>query len=186
MPLTASQLATIGIRLVAVFVAVFALAELPQTVGVGFAWFSEYGMVMTALIATPFLVAAVLWAAANVLAGVMVGTTAQDTPQSTASFEDLQVVAISIVGLIIVVVTLPLLVGQLIALYAGSEVVSLVGVDRRIFNTNLLVGLLSISLKLLLGCILITTPRFWVNLLRWVREFGIPDKNPPTKPPNGS
>lgn len=116
----------------------------------------------------------------------MVGTTAQEAPQSTASFEDLQAVAISIVGLILVVLTLPLLIGQLIALYAGSEVVSDIGVDRRIFNTNLLVGLLSIGLRLLLGVILIATPRFWVNLLRWVREFGITDKNTPARPPNGS
>lgn len=129
---------------------------------------------MATSIAWPLLAPFALWASATPVARLMVGSMTPTEARPPVDLEQVQVAAISVAGLLLVFYTVPSLLAQLFVLYEGSRVVSGLGVDRRVFNTSLLVGVIAHSVTLVLGLVLMTTPRFWVALLRRVREQGLP------------
>lgn len=173
MAITSNQLATIGIRLLAVYVAVQGIVGLPETLDLNFPW-SEvaehvpyFSLLILAGLLIPLLFGLLLWAVAGPLGRLVVGSPGKEVTESAVNLDEMQAVALSTAGLLIIIFQLPMLVSQVNALYQMSVTMP---EDVR---QDIVMGLVPMIVNVLLGLLLVTTSNFWVRLLERIRNFGL-------------
>ena len=173
MAISANQLATIGIRLLAIYVAVQGIVALPGgfNTSLDWTWWVEqvpiYKFIILASLFTPVLFGLLLWAVAEPFSRLVVGSPENELTESAVNLDEMQAVVLSTAGLLIIISQLPMLVSQVNALYQTSVTVP---EDVR---QSIVMGLVPMIIKILLGLLLVTTSNFWVRLLERIRNFGL-------------
>lgn len=119
------------------------------------------------------LVAVFVWGYAEKFAQWMIGPAGRISLDVKGSTDEIAEMAISIAGFLMVVFSIPLLISQTWALYSSSAILKSVGGDIRIYQDEILSGLVVICLKTALGLMLLTTSTFWVRMLKNIREYGL-------------
>lgn len=117
----------------------------------------------------PVIAGIILWALSPFIAFWLVGADARQLNVSITPKDNIQEVAISIAGLIIVVLAIPEIVNALIQLFTRSFFNGL----HRVFDMGELAWLIASALQLLIGLWLFLGVRFWGRLFRKAREFGL-------------
>ncbi|MGB9429910.1 MAG: hypothetical protein WCC11_08580 [Gammaproteobacteria bacterium] len=121
----------------------------------------------------PTISGIVLWVIAPMIANWMIGVDNTHVQIPSLLQNDLQAIAIVTAGLIIVIIAVPRIADWLIQLFANSYNN---GVSR-VFDPGVLGFFIASVLLLLFGLLLIFGIRFWVRLLRRIREFGLEPGN---------
>jgi len=162
--------AQILVRVLAIYLMAEAIMVAPQIASFPFttnAGSEESNIVYRALglaFLMPLLVGILLWAFASKISTLVVGrksTLSSDSPLTTSSVAS---VAISVAGLLIVIIYLPSLVSAWVQYDAASET----------FNADKLrTYLLAQGARVFLGVLLFVGVRYWVSLINHFREFGL-------------
>ena len=118
----------------------------------------------------PVVVGLILWFLAPVVAKLMIGKNhVKPTIEKPTAFE-IQAIAISTAGLIIVVLTLPMLLSNVMQALNEPYFFQEGNEDFALIN---LTNILASSLKLILGLLLMLGSPFWVRLLQKFRTLGL-------------
>lgn len=171
-----TDLARIAVRLVAIYFLSQGLIQLPgllvlprlaETVMGG--TFSQLQVVLASIL--PLVVGLALWIGAPPIGRLVVGTVDEDERPATA-FE-IQAIAVSTAGLILLFSAVPGLVSYFyIAVVQAPEF----GGVRR-YNDGVFGMLLGTGLQVILAVLLILGARFWSRALWRIRTFGVHEKS---------
>jgi hypothetical protein len=171
-------LARIAVRIVAIYIIAQGMMYLPSIYTVmlyndGRSGIDVAGIVaVIAAIFGPLVVGVVLWLVAPALSRWIVGAI-ESGEGSSATSGQIQAVAISTAGLIIVFISLPGFISLLVQTFGGAYEFE----GQRIFSINTVANLLASGLKVLFGVLLILGVRFWIRLLHRFKEFGLEEKS---------
>ncbi len=171
-------LARIAVRVVAIYVIARGIMYLPSIYTVllyndGRSGIDTAGIVaIIAAVFGPLVVGIVLWMVTPALSKWIVGEK-NGGEESGTSIGQLQAVAISTAGLVIVFVSLPGFISLLIQTFGGAYEFE----GQRTFNVNSVANFLASGLKVLFGILLVLGVRFWVRLLHRFKEFGLEEKS---------
>lgn len=176
MAMTAKELAVIGIRLLAIFLAIQGVVVLPQIFLPGVNWegfLEEFPLYFIGGVGAPFLLGLILWVVAYPVARKMIGIPNQTDRDSCVTGFEIQAMVISTAGFLLVMTTFPSFVSQLVYCYNSSVVVSDLAGQQRVFVDGMTSALLASSLQLVLGLFLVTHSKLWARLLHWIRNVGL-------------
>ena len=170
----ARVLAKILLRLLAIYMIVRGIMLLPDLYFVSSATQFHSGSLnpyfwFVITVFAPVIAGVILWAISPFIASWLVGADARQLNVSITPKDSIQEVVIGIAGLIIVILAIPEVVNALIQLFTRSFFNGL----HRVFDIGELAWLIASALQLLLGLWLFFGVRFWGNLFRKVREFGL-------------
>lgn len=160
-------MAVLGLRLFAIGIVIYTLYALP---GLYYGWqqhaLAGYTRGLALVHAVGLAVAAVMWFLPGRLAEVILPARSSQGMDQPLGVEQVQVVALSAVGALVVLLTLP------DVLVLGGEVYRRAAALDELFEPALLVDLVSQALVLVLGAWLALGSRGWVGLVRRLRRAG--------------
>jgi hypothetical protein len=128
----------------------------------------EAGAVIAAITA-PMAIGLILWFSARTIASWIIGAARSEPSADPATATQLQAVAISTAGLVIVFLSLPGFISLIIQTIGGSYVSE----GGREFDINTISYLAASGLKVLFGVLLVVGVRFWVVVLHKFQNFGL-------------
>jgi len=172
--MTPITFAKIAIKLVAVYLMAQGIMQVPSIVTLF--QFSTTPMdenvqvvfVLVSAIFMPLIAGIVLWVISNWLSRRIVAGVPQDESANN-SLPDIQAVAISTVGLIVVVLSLPQLISLAVQLFGHTSILN----DEKIFSTAILSSFVASCVKVVLGLALVLGASGWVRLLYKIRGLGL-------------
>lgn len=171
-------LAKISIRVVAIYLVTYGIMQVPAITtafyysgnqdaeGINILLFLSFA------IFSPLISGIVLWLISDKLSAWVIGNSDSKDSVNNLNSNNLQAVALSIIGLVVVFITLPNLISQIIQLSNNANIID----GNRVFDTNTLSLVIASTLKIVLGVLLVLGPDFWVRLLRFLREYGLREK----------
>ena len=167
-------LATIAIKVVAIYLISQGIVQVPGVVAVlqyqslPVDSTDEMLAIYLAAILSPLLFGWILWFLAPTLSRVIVKKTdcSQDIELTTGH---IQSISIATVGFILVIMSIPPLIGTSTQLFGSMDIVN----DERVFNINLLSYVLAALTKIILGLGLILGATGWARLLNKIRGLGL-------------
>jgi len=173
----ATILAKIAIRIVAIYLVTQGVLNATGLASVFTSPFSkevttgQLSIVLLIHFLVPLLFGLFLWLLSNKLASLIVGNSNVDL-STTINTRQLQSIALSSVGLVVIFTTLPDLVNLLMTTFSSSNKVD----DVTIISPGAIAHLVGLSLKVLFGLLLIFGARFWSGLLHSLKGFGLYEK----------
>ena len=172
-------LAKISIRIVAIYLMAQGIIQVPGIATV-LSYPSAQGstslqiiLAISFAIITPLIFGVFLWVISNKLSTWVVGGSYNTESENELNSAQLQAIAFCTIGLVIMFMTIPSLVGQIIQLYSNPDIFD----GDRAFNTIAVSNIVATSLKVFLGLLLVLGTKFWVRLLHNFREFGLHEKS---------
>jgi hypothetical protein len=169
-------LARIAIRLVAIYLLSQGLIYVPGLLALpglsesaGASTFSVVQVVLVSIL--PLLLGLALWIGAPPISRLVVGPVHEEERPATAI--EIQAVAISTAGLILLFIAVPRLVSSFYL--AVVEAPQIDGV--RSYNDGLIGMLLGAGLQVLLAVLLIAGARFWPRVLWRIRAYGVHERS---------
>ncbi|SMN17597.1 hypothetical protein CRYPA_923 [uncultured Candidatus Thioglobus sp.] len=166
--------AKISIRIIAIYIATYGIMYIPSIATLF--EFDKIDDVKTIVmvvfsIITPLILSILLWLSSDKLAIWVIGNQNNVKPIN-ADVTQLQTIALCTVGFIIIVTALPNFAGEIIRIYYSVPIIE----GERILNTYHLSYLVTSSLKIILGILLVSGVRFWVHLLHKIKRLGLYEK----------
>ena len=166
--------AKIAIKIVAVYLMAQGIMQVPSIISLF--QFSSTPMgenaqvifVLVSAIFMPLIAGILLWAISNWLSRYIVAGVPQDESANN-SLPHIQAVAISTVGLIVVVLSLPQLISLAVQLFGHTSVLN----DEKVFSTAILSSFVASCVKVVLGLALVLGASGWVKLLYKIRGLGL-------------
>lgn len=168
-------LSKILVRAIAIYLMAQGIMQIPSIVTVFSYAEQEASKILIFLVLAvlfPLITGIVLWGVSGKLSRFIVGNATDEVGSSTIDSAHIQAVAISTIGLIVVLLTLPQLVSQGIQLFGNSNIVD----GERIFNLNTISYFVATTVKVFFALSLVIGIRFWVKLLHNFREIGLHEK----------
>lgn len=167
-------LATIAIKIVAIYVMAQGVVQLPGIVAALQYQSSSVDpnngnlVIYLSALLSPLVFSLALWFIAPTLSRVIVKR-ADYSQEIDLTTDHLQAVAIATVGFILVIMSIPPLIGTSTQLFGSMDIVN----DEKVFNINLLSYVLAALTKIILGLALILGATGWVRLLNKIRGLGL-------------
>jgi len=167
----------ISIRIIAIYVATYGIMHIPS---IATLFESDkiddvktIVIIMTVFaIITPLILSMLLWLGSDKLAIWIIGNQNNVKPINTDATQ-LQAIALCTVGFVIIVTALPNFAGEIIRIYYSVPIIE----GERVLNTYHLSYLVTSSLKIILGILLVSGVKFWVRLLHKIKRLGLYEKN---------
>jgi len=167
-------LATIAIKIVAIYVMTQGVVQLPGIVAAlqyqPSSIDSNNGNLVIYLSAllSPLVFSLALWFIAPTLSRVIIKR-ADYSQEIDLTTDHLQTVAIATVGFFLLIMSIPPMIGTGIQLFGNMDIVN----DEKVFNINLLSYVFVAISKFILGLALILGATGWMRLLNKIRELGL-------------
>ena len=172
--MTSTDLARIVIKGLAIFLIAQGLIQIPNLVislqyseppsNQGY----QFQTLLTMITFTPLIAGIVLWFFADKLAGIIVGDV-EPSPTDSATANEIQAVAMSSIGLLILVLSIPRMVSLVIQLSANTGSMDSTGNLFVVLSAELA----SEIIKFILAVSLILGISGWLKLLRRLRGAGL-------------
>lgn len=173
----AKSLSTLGIRLLAIYLIVTEMTDIPKYLRLIYDWVgpnssasANWGFYLTGIL-SPFVVGAVLWFLAPHLAKWVLGKPKDTSISDGADVASLQTAAFSVLGIYFVAQNLPILIyliADALGFVPGSNIPLANG--QTIWGSDWFYGAL---LRTLFGAALVLGSGFFTRLFRRFREFGL-------------
>ena len=168
--------ANIALKVVAVYVITQGIMQLPNIV-ILLQWHESptnnndqilSASAIVAAILSPLIIGTVLWLISGKLSNFIIkGLEHSESDSITVSH--IQAVAISTIGLILLVLALPELISSITQLFGNMEIIN----NEKVFDINILSYFIASVIKVILGFSLVVGVSGWAKLLNNIRRLGL-------------
>lgn len=167
-------LSKIAIRIVAIYMIAQGIIQLSGSIVTQLAFNSIQkidGSLFIAIIFTmlPLLSGLLIWFFSNALSKWVAGEAPTSEEKEALNITNIQAVALSTIGLVLIFTTVPTLLTSLLQIFSADRVFE----GKRIYDAGQVGFVIGTFLEVLLGILLVVGANFWSRVLYHFRQFGL-------------